>query len=70
MDTSDCKPNREWKLLGTSFAKRVRYFSGVPGVPFPDIILTISLARKAPAHTAAIVVPGLGKNPLLSVHFI
>lgn len=60
MDISDFKPNREWELLGTTFKKRVRYFDGVAGVPFPDVMLTLTIARKSSAHAACIVMPGLG----------
>lgn len=60
IDLSDITPNREWEVTGTSFKKRVRYYSSVPDVPFPDVLLSIGLQRKSNSHTACIVVPGLG----------
>ena len=51
--------NREWQMVSNRIDAR-RYFYG--GTPYPDVLITINIRRRSDTHTAAIVVPALGKN--------
>jgi hypothetical protein len=58
MGGSEIVENREWKIVGTEVKRREIKFNDVP---YPDVLVTLTLKRRSATHTAAVVVPGLGK---------